>query len=642
VRSDDDARSHCNQGGLETRPTYMIASPSSSSTRERRRVLLAALVFIAVGVAAWSNSFSGPFVFDDRPAILANPTLEDFVAALAPPSDGGTVAGRPLVNLSLALNRAISGTDVWSYHALNLAIHLGCGLTLFGLIRRTLSTLGPQLSTSTAFGAALLWLVHPLQTAAVTYTIQRAESLMALWFLITLYTFCRATELGRVSDSSSSAENLAADGSKPRSTRWFVASALACGAGMTCKEVMAVSPLVVLLYDRTFVAGTFARALSSRAAYYVGLASAWAPLAWLVLMNHSRAGTVGVGGKIAWTDYALTQCTAIATYLKLALWPSRLVFDYGMPVETSFAAIWPQTLVTIALLALTALLWRRRPAAAFLGAAFFLVLAPSSSFVPIHTQTIAEHRMYLPLAVVTLATMLMIVRMFPAGAVTIACVLAVPLAAATHVRNRTYGSAIALWSDTIAKRPDNPRAHNHLAIALAQAGRPAEAIPHFQTALRLAPDDAEAHNNLGNAFAAIDRAAEALPHHETAVRLNPESPAARLNLANALLRGDRPADAIPHYAAAARLAPAMLDAATSYNYGVALVRTRQLAPAIEQFRATLATDPKHVGARVNLANALLLSGRAADAIVEYEAALHLRPDDPQIRANLALARRQQR
>jgi tetratricopeptide (TPR) repeat protein len=401
---------------------------------------------------------------------------------------------------------------------------------------------------------------------------------------------------------------------------------------------MAVAPLVVLIYDRTFVAGTLSNALRLRRGYYAALAATWLLLGWLVLTNGSRAGTAGFGAGISPIEYALTQSAAIPHYLRLAFWPSGLVFDYGTPLVTSFANVALPALVLLAMVIAILLALRRWPAMAFLGLCFFLILAPSSSIVPVATQTIAEHRMYLPLAALTIAVALGLQRWLKQRAWVAAMALALPLAAATHLRNRDYRSAVALWSDTVAKRPENSRAHVHLGTAFAQENRHADAIAKFEAALRLAPDDAEAHNNLALALTDAGRAAEALPHLEAAVRLKPNVAAAQLNLANALLRIGRAPDALACFAAAERLAP--FDAAAHYNYGVALAQSRQFAAAIEHFRATLATDPTHVGARVNLANVLLLTNRAREAIAEYEAALRLRPDDSQIRANLALARRQ--
>ena len=165
-------------------------------------------------VAAYGRTFSVPLVFDDLFSIAHNATIRHWSTALRPPLES-TSSGRPILNLSLALNYALSGTAVWSYHALNLLIHVLAGLTLFGIVRRTLlgwSALSlTRLATSfaekrvgdnalhptiVAFCAALLWSLHPLQTEAVTYIVQRAESLMGLFYLLTIYCFVRFAEWG--------------------------------------------------------------------------------------------------------------------------------------------------------------------------------------------------------------------------------------------------------------------------------------------------------------------------------------------------------------------------------------------------------------------------------------------------------------
>jgi Flp pilus assembly protein TadD len=636
------------------------AHPSNPS---HRGPLLAVACLIAAGLLAWSNSFSGPFVFDDRPAILANPTLHHLSDALSPPRDGGTTSGRPLVNVSLALNFALSGTSVGSYHALNLAIHLLAGLTLFGLIRRTLLLSGgPPAGTSIAFSAALLWLLHPLQTAAVTYVVQRAESLMALFFLLTLYAFVRA--VAAETDPVGNA----------RRNRWLALSVTCCLAGMACKEVMAVAPLVVWLYDRTFVAGGFLGALRRKVGYYLALASTWGLLAGLVVSNHSRSGTAGFGGAVAPLEYAFTQCAAIVRYLMLAVWPRNLVFDYGTSLIGSFTEIWPQALLLLVLIVGIAWALRRVPVLGFLGMGFFLVLAPSSSVVPIATQTIAEHRMYLPLAALATAVVLGLQRFTARWTLPIAVVLGIALGAATFQRNRDYRDPVTLWADTVAKRPENARARNHLGIALAQSGKSVEAIPHYEAALRISPQDAETHHNLANAFKETSRSVEALAHYERAVQLKPDLLAARLALANALVQAGRTSEALAHYAAAEKLGAldaqalgaygatlasmgnvgeaipryeralqlAPKDAQLHYNLGLAFARTGRFPEAIEHFRTATQLEPSNLPARVNLANALLVAGRPSEAIAEYESALRLRPNDPQIRANLARARTQVR
>ena len=155
----------------------------------------AALIAVAI-MAAYCGILRAPFIFDDRGSILENPSIRHLASAFEPPfSEGQTVGGRPVVNLSLAVNYALSGYGVLSYHLFNLGVHFAAALVLFGLVRRTLVRLRWSAADSlwTGFAAALIWAVHPLQTEAVTYVVQRAESLMGLFYLLTLYCFVRAT-----------------------------------------------------------------------------------------------------------------------------------------------------------------------------------------------------------------------------------------------------------------------------------------------------------------------------------------------------------------------------------------------------------------------------------------------------------------
>jgi 4-amino-4-deoxy-L-arabinose transferase-like glycosyltransferase len=206
----------------------------------------------AIGLAvfvAYANTFRVPFLFDDQQSIVENPTIRSLSwGVFSPPHDGLTVEGRPVLNFSLALNYAVSGTKVWSYHAINLAIHLLAALTFFGLVRRTLQRVATPVAahaTEIALAAALLWALHPLQTESVTYIVQRTESLMGLLYLLVLYGFVRGCE----------AEN---------ARGWWALSITACALGMGTKEVMVSAPLMVLLYDRTFVAGSFRAAWRQR------------------------------------------------------------------------------------------------------------------------------------------------------------------------------------------------------------------------------------------------------------------------------------------------------------------------------------------------------------------------------------------
>lgn len=603
--------------------------------------------------AAYHNSLGGPFVFDDVPAIVENPSIRrlwPLGPVLAPELDGGlTISGRPLVNLSLALNYALGGGAVRGYHLVNLLIHALAGLVLFGAVRRTWARFRPAEALPAAFCVALLWLLHPLQTAAVTYVVQRAESLVALCYLLTLYGFIRGVE-------------------PDHRGRWFGLSLTSCLAGMASKEVMATAPLLVLLYDRTFVAGTFREAWRLRWRYYLGLAGTWLLLAWLVAGTTGRGGTAGFGTTIGPWSYLLTQCQAIVHYLRLAVWPDPLVFDYGTATVSRLGDVWPQALLLVALAAATVLALVRRPVWGFAGAWLFLVLAPSSSIVPVASQTMAEHRMYLPLAALVVLVVAGLQARLGRRSVVVSGVLAALLVGLTLRRNTDYRSEVVLWTDTVAKQPANGRAHNNLGkavfaagrpeealahyaeairlqpaapepyynlgLALARAGRPAEAVARYEEALRLQPAYPEAHNNLGNVLLASGRLDEAGVHYEEAVRLKPGFAEAHGNLANVRLEQGRGAEAIRHGEEAVRLDPRA--AAARYNLGNALAQARRLPEALAHYEEALRLKPDYADVANNLGNVLVELGRLPEAVTAYERAVRLDPEYADPRRNLAV------
>ena len=590
----------------------------------------APLLIVLAVAAAYANSLSGPFVFDDLPAIVDNPTirhLDQLGAVLHPPADGSTVTGRPLLNLSFALNSAWGGTNPVGYHVVNLILHTLAALTLFGLVRRTLrrpvfAGRYEESATGLATAAALLWALHPLQTESVTFIVQRAESLMGLCYLATLYGFLRAVDAGG------------------RPTGWLALTVAACALGMTAKEVMVTAPVMVLLYDRTFGAGTFAGAWRRRI-FYLVLAATWLPLLWLLAGGGGARGTgAGLGLGVDWWPYALTQCGAIVRYLRLALWPDALVLDYGTGVASGLGDVAPQAMLLGALL--VAAIWAlvRRPVAGFAGAWFFLILAPSSSFVPVIGQTMAEHRMYLPLAAIVVPAVLGLARLPARFRWPVLAALALAAGALTARRNLDYRDPVTLWRDTARKQPGNYRAHYNLAVELARApaGR-TEAIAEYEKALALEPNYPDAHNNLAVELTQVPgREDEALRHYEAAVRLRPEYAEAHYNLAVELgRRPGRIGEAIAHFEAALRLAPGNAEAHNNLAVALASVPGR-LPEAIAQYNAALDLRPDYPEALYGLANAQAVTpGHLEEAVAHYQAALRLRPDYPEAHFALALA-----
>jgi len=595
-------------------PRIVPATPS-------RRPVLAAAAFLALAAAAaYHNTLGVPFVFDDTGSIVDNPTIRHLwpVARILSPPPNQTVSGRPLLNLTVALNHALSGNRTWSYHACNLLIHIAAGLALFGVVRRTLEQIERWRAGAlpAAFGAALLWTLHPLQTEAVTYAIQRAESMMGLFYLLAFYGFIRS-----------------ADSTVPG--RWRAFSIVCCFLGAMVKEVTATAPVLLLLYDRTFVAGSFSAAWRQRRRFYLGLAAIWPLLAFLVAGGGgNRGGTIGFGVGVAWWAYGLTQFQAVARYLWLSIWPHPLIFEYGTFWIKHAAEVIPFAAIVVALAAATlAALWKR-PVAGFFGAWFFCILAPTS-LVPGTTQMIVEHRMYLPLAAIVVPAVLGLQAALGRRGLFAALALAAGLGAVTERRNADYRTAQALWRDTVIKRPSNASAHNNLGCVLKDQNRIPEAVAELNRALQLEPDQAEAHYNLAAALLQTGDVAGAIAQFREAVRDQPDYAAAHNNLGAALTQAGQPAEAIPEYEAALRLKPDYPPAHD--NLGTALAEMNRGPEAIAQFREALREDPDYAEAHCNLGAALAQAGKLSEAVAEYEAALRLEPDYPKAHNNLATA-----
>ena len=588
-------------------------------------VRMGAAALAAATVAAYGRTLCVPFLFDDTTSIAGNATIRHLVTAFRPPA-GATVSGRPVLNLSLAANYAVSGTSVWSYHALNLAIHVLAGWTLFGIVRRTLELRRVPRAVPIAFCSCLLWSLHPLLTESVTYVIQRAESLMGLFYLLTLYGFIR----GAAADTA--ARGL-----------WYGLSGAACLLGMATKEVMVTAPLVVLLYDRTFVAGSLGSALRQRRGLYAGLAATWVLLIVLVLSTRGRAGTAGFASGVPWGTYALTQLPALTHYLRLCLWPRPLVFDYGSALAVQVGQFAPGAVVVAGLVAATAWAMARRPALGFLGFCFFAILAPSSSVVPVATETMAEHRMYLPLIPVAILAAVAAHRLLGRWALPGSLALAAALSWATWQRNETYLTERGIWADTVAKRPGNERAQDNLGFLLSKTpGGMQEAIDHYEAALRLKPDFAQAHYNLACALVSRPgRLDDAIAHFEEALRFNPDLTEAHYNLACALETvPGRTGEAIAHYEQALRQSPDYAEA--HYNLGCLLQQVPgQLDAAIAHYGEALRLKPGLAEAHYNLGLALEAKpGRLDEAITHYEEALRLKPDYAEAHNGLGCALRE--
>jgi Flp pilus assembly protein TadD len=257
-------------------------------------------------------------------------------------------------------------------------------------------------------------------------------------------------------------------------------------------------------------------------------------------------------------DYAKTQCKVIIRYLRLTFWPSGLVFDYAWPPARSFAQFAPWAAALLGILGWTIHSLRRWPELGFCCVSFFLILAPTSSLVPIG-DVIFEHRMYLPLAAVVAAVALCVYlhgkrllnRMATSDGsrAVVASILGYGLSGAivaslavlTVIRNGDYSSEIAIWRDTVNKRDRSQRAHSSLGIAYAKGGHHDLALLHYDRAIELDPKYASPHVGRGVIHGRRGDHDKAIQEFSKAIELDPNSSAAYKNRGAAYLyRHDYP------------------------------------------------------------------------------------------------------
>lgn len=543
--------------------------------------------------------------------VLNNPNI----FSLWPQESSSISPTRIVAAISFSLNYAWAGFSPAEYHLVNILIHCGAGLFLYGVIRRTLllprwNSRFDSSAPGLAFAIALLWIVHPLQTESVTYIAQRIESLMGLFFLMAFYGFIRAQ-------------------SSPHFKAWLAAAVVACAIGMGTKEIMVCAPILLFLYDGVFIASSWRDLVRKRWKLHSLFFSTWLVFFGLLLRGIAQAteeqAALFTTDSVRW-DYALTQLNVLIHYLKLSIIPYPLCLDYRWPLVNSFSeALWPGTLTLLLTGGSVWALWRRSWMG-FIGAWFFIILAPTSSFNPL-PDVAFEHRMYLPLAGVLAFFVILIheglshygikgeksgskIRHF--GLILLGMV-ALTFGILTHFRNETYQSEESLWEDVLLKRPDNFRTAIALSSAFIKEGRYEEADPLCTNLLARLPDFSKlspelikkkfsrpgrpplplyysmAHNNLGNIALNMNKPEAAKQHFREAIRVMPGAAWAYLSLGKALFSENHISEAIVEWNKVLEIQPD--DSQTHELLGIAFSKKHQYQQAVNHFSLSVKYNP---------------------------------------------------
>ena len=374
---------------------------------------------------------------------------------------------------------------------------------------------------------------------------------------------------------------------------------------MGCKEVMVTAPILVLLYDRTFVACSFAEALRRRKWFYIALAATWVILARQAIGAFApQEASAGFGmASVTPLAYARTELGVVLHYLALSFWPARLCLDYGWPIARTAREILPGALMVGGLLAATLWALARRPIWGFIGAWFFLILAPTSSFMPIADRAF-EHRMYLPLAAVISAAVFAayaVARNRNGRLIAVCAALAAASALgwATFRRNADYRTVISIWEDTAGKRPQSYRANIYLGEGYLQAGRYADALRCCNMAVQAEPREGEAYADRAMVHIKLREFELAISDCDTAIRLQPRNANAWNNRAAALLSLGRFEPARRDCDEAVRLAPEF--AMAHFNRGNLFTDQQQYEPAVPEYDTAIRLAPNYADAYHNRA-----------------------------------------
>jgi tetratricopeptide (TPR) repeat protein len=593
---------------------------------------LAALLLIGlIAALIYSNTFSASFHFDDVPNITDNPKIKHLVNLLD--FSGSRYVGF----LTFALNYRFGGLSLFGFHLVNLLIHIANGLLVYGLVRLLLKS--PRLLPSPALTpaapaialcTALLFVVHPIQTQAVTYIVQRFASLATLFYLLTLLCYLK----WRLSPPDNNRRHL-----------WYAAAFLATLLAMKTKETTFTLPFMLLLVE---IVGFG----SPSRKQWIGLIPFFLTLPIIPL---SRPGALGEGEAgfardayaLSRPDYLFTQCRVIITYLRLLVLPVDQNLDYDFPASHSLfepPVILSFLFLTALLLTAVYLLFVSRRAAAdprlrLIGFGilwFFLALSIESSIIPIR-DVIFEHRLYLPSIGFWLAVTTALFGFFYRWRILVAVGLAgliLLFASATYQRNRVWQDEISLWSDVVQKRPDKVRGYLSLGVAYKALGQIDQAVQEYKTAITIQPDYADAHNNLGVAYKEMGKYDEAIAEYKTAISIAPGLAMAHNNLGETLDKLGRVPEAFVEIQKAVQLKPD--DALIHYNLGNIYREGGQFERAIQEFKTASILNPDHFDAFNNLGLGYYIQGRLPEALIALKRAVQIKPDYAEAHNNLGV------
>lgn len=591
-------------------------------------------ILLLLIAAVYSNTLHSPFIYDDEPAILDNRPIHierlssDALTKILHESHANT---RIIANISFALNYLWNGLEPFGYHLVNIAIHMLCTigiyLLLYEILLRSSRKSYKKYAASLAFAIAAIWGLHPIQTQAVNYIVQRMTILSSMFYIFSFYCYLKA-RASRI---------------KWEKTILFCICLILWLLAMGSKEIAITLPLVIFLYESIFA---IQESIKKRKRLIItGITLLIIPVLFmffytltykglsnpLTLIIHEINKTQNFpGGEIPHLNRLMTEARVVVYYISLLLLPlpsrQMLIYTYP-PSNTLFDPVTTiLSIITIsAFLFMAYRLMKKRPFISFFILWYFINLILESTIINLHLAF--EHRLYLPSIGIAAITVLLIHELsllhIERKRLThiLFALTTILLATATFTRNTTWKDSVTLYEDNLKKNNKSPALYTNLGLNYIKEERLDEAIAHFNNAIRLDPFHAKAYKNKGVAYHRKNMMNLAILNHEKAIKLSPADPESYSNLGVVLNDIGMFTEAVQQFNKAISIDPENHE--FYLKKGISFHRKGLWDEAIKQFDITLKLYPKSFEARYNKGGIYNNKGNWDKAIEEFNIATKL-------------------
>jgi Tfp pilus assembly protein PilF len=635
------------------------------ASNKKQLIILGILGIFLLGVVIYSNVLHAPFVYDDYSSIIKNESIRSI-----PESLKNISSNRYLPLVSFALNYAVSGLKPFGYHLINNFIHIINAFLVYYLVILTLKTpffrsRGDAIYASQyfiAFSSAFIFVVHPIQTQAVTYVVQRSTLMATMFYLLSLvmYIKARLESQRKVEVRTKKNNDSVLASASALALTFYLISFVSAVFAMKTKEITFTLPIIITLYEFSFIKTNENRLKRFLYLLPILLTILIIPLSMLNMKGLQENIALDIDTQsretinISRTDYLITQSRVCMTYLRLLIFPVNQNFDYDYPVYHSFLN--PEVFLSIFFLLVIFCIGiylfhrsrfqplesqpstshsRLTPCASRLTLHglrliafglfwFFITLSVESSIIPIR-DVINEHRVYLPSIGFFITSALLVEYLLPHTAVKIALIIAIVvlLSIGTYTRNIIWKDPQTLWEDVIAKAPNNSRAYNNLGVVFKERKEFDKAIEQFEKSLRANRNYTAVYYNLGDVQYRLGNYEEAVAYFKRALtgKFNPQL---HLDILNKLGRTysamGQTDKAIETFQEAVRLFPASVILLN--NLGVQYIRHDQIDSAIALYENAIKIEEKSY-LYSNLASAYAKKGDEEKSRLMYQRALEL-------------------